>query len=138
MVYDVKPDLRRKARLVVGGYLTPTPIRIVYSSVVSLRGLQISLFLAELNKLEAWATGVGNSYLEAYTGEKLYIVAGVEFRQREGHTLVITKSLYGLKSSGLRWWERLSAILNELSYTVSKAEDDIWMRDKIDHYDYVV
>ena len=72
MVYDVKPDLRRKARLVAGGHLTPTPIHSVYSSVVSLRGLKISLFLAELNKLEAWATDVGNAYLEAYTEEKLY------------------------------------------------------------------
>ena len=106
--------------------------------MVSLRGLKISLFLAELNKLEAWATDVGNAYVEAYTEEKLYIVAGPEFRQREGHTLVITKSLYGLKSSGLRWWESLSAILNELGFTASKAEDDIWMRDKIDHYEYVV
>ena len=33
MVYDVKPDLRRKARLVAGGHLTPTPIHSVYSSV---------------------------------------------------------------------------------------------------------
>ena len=138
MVYDVKPDLRRKARLVAGGHLTPTPIHSVYSSVVSLRGLKISLFLAELNKLEAWATDVGNAYLEAYTEEKLYIVAGPEFRVREGHTLVITKALYGLKSSGLRWWERLSEILNDLGFTASKAEDDIWMRDKRSHYEYIV
>ena len=138
MVYDVKPDLRRKSRLVAGGHLTPTPIHSVYSSVVSLRGLKISLFLAELNKLEAWATDVGNAYLEAYTEEKLYIVAGPEFREREGHTLVITKALYGLKSSGLRWWERLSEILIELGFTASKAEDDIWMRDRRNHYEYIV
>ena len=138
MVYDVKPDLRRKARLVAGGHLTPTPIHSVYSSVVSLRGLKISLFLAELNKLEAWVTDVGNAYLEAYTEEKLYIVAGPEFREREGHTLVITKALYGLKSSGLRWWEKLSEILNDLGFTASRAEDDIWMRDKQSHYEYIV
>ena len=124
MVYDVKPDLRRKARLVAGGHLTPTPIHSVYSSVVSLRGLKISLFLAELNKLEAWATDVGNAYLEAYTEEKLYIVAGTEFREREGHTLVITKALYGLKSSGMRWWEKLSEILIELGFTPSKAASE--------------
>ena len=103
-----------------------------------MRGLKISLFLAELNKLEAWATDVGNAYLEAYTEEKLYIVAGPEFREREGHTLVITKALYGLKSSGLRWWEKLSEILNDLGFTASKAEDDIWMRDKQTHYEYIV
>ena len=31
------------------------------------------------------------------------------------------------------WCERLSKILNELSFSASKAEDDIWMRDKLDH-----
>ena len=103
MVYDIKPDLRRKARLVAGGHLASTLIHSVFSSAVSLRGLRISLFLAELDKLEAWATDVGNAYLEACTDEKLYIVAGPEFRQREGHTLGITKALYGLKSIGLRW-----------------------------------
>ena len=83
MVYDIKHDLRRKTRLIAGGHPTPTPISSVYSSMVSLRGLKISLFLAELNKLEAWATDVGNVCLEAYTDEKLYIVSGPEFRQRE-------------------------------------------------------
>ena len=51
-VYDVKYDGRHKARLVAGGHLTETPVESVYSSVVSLRGLCIALFLAELNRLE--------------------------------------------------------------------------------------
>lgn len=36
MIYDVKHDLRRKARLVADGHLTETPIESIYSSVVSL------------------------------------------------------------------------------------------------------
>ena len=52
MVYDVKHNGRRKARLVAGGHLTGTPLESVYSSVVSLRGLRLVIFLAELNKLE--------------------------------------------------------------------------------------
>ena len=32
----------------------------------------------------------------------------------------------------------MSEILNELGFTASKAEDDIWMRDKLDHYEYIV
>ena len=46
-VYDVKHDGRHKARLVAGGHLTDPPTESVYSSVVSLRGLRIILFLAE-------------------------------------------------------------------------------------------
>ena len=78
IVYDVKHDLRRRARLVANGNMTPTPISSVYSSVVSLQGLRICLFLGELNGLEAWSTDIGNAYLEAYTEEMVYIVAGKE------------------------------------------------------------
>jgi hypothetical protein len=79
IVYDIKVTLQRKARLVADGQLTDTPVDSVYSSVVSLRGLKIALFLAELNQLEAWCTDVGNAYLEAYTDEKVFIIAGNEF-----------------------------------------------------------
>ena len=136
-VYDVKPTLKRKARLVADGHLTDTPIDSVYSSVVSIRGLKICLFLAELNKLESWCTDVGNAYLEAYTEEKLFIIAGPEFGDLQGHTLIISRALYGLKSSGLRWWERFSDVLTDMGFVPSKAEDDIWMRDKKDHYEYI-
>ena len=88
--------------------------------------------------MEAWSTDVGNAYLEAYTTEKLFIVAGPEFRERQGHTLIISRALYGLKSSGKRWWERLSDILIEMGFFPSKAEDDIWMKDHGDHYEYIV
>jgi hypothetical protein len=48
------------------------------------------VFLAELNGLETWATDIGtNAYLEVETLESCFIVAGPEFGEREGHTLVI-------------------------------------------------
>jgi hypothetical protein len=61
-------------------------------------------FLSELNGMELWATDIGNAYLEAYTAEKLYIVAGPEFGELKGHMglLIISKALYGLRTSGLR------------------------------------
>lgn len=136
-VYDVKPDLRRKARLVADGHLTEIPISSVYSSVVSLKGLKITIFIAELNQLETWCTDVGNAYLEAFTDEMVYIIADAAFRDRAGHTLVIIKALYGLKSSGKRWWERCSEILNDMGFQPSKAEDDIWMKDMGDHHEYL-
>jgi hypothetical protein len=65
LVYDVKHDVRRKARLVADGHLTDIPLDSVYSGVMSLRGFRLILFLAELNNLQQWATDMGNSYLEA-------------------------------------------------------------------------
>ena len=48
-VYDVKHDGQHKARLVAGGHRTSTPVDSVYSGVVSLAGIRIVTFLAELN-----------------------------------------------------------------------------------------
>ena len=95
-VYDVKHDGRHKARLVAGGHLTETPVGSVYSSVVSLKGLRLVTFLAELNGLLLWSTDIGNAYLEATTKEKVCIIAGPEFGPMEGHLLLIHKALYGL------------------------------------------
>jgi hypothetical protein len=111
LVFDCKHDGRHKARMVADGHLTEIPIESVYSGVVSLRGLRTLVFLAELNGLETWATDIGNAYLEAETKERVYIHAGPEFGDREGHTLVIFKALYGLRTSGLRWHERFADCL---------------------------
>lgn len=119
LVYVVKHDGRHKARLVAGGHLTETPIDSVYSSVVSLRGTRLLTFVAELNGMETWCTDIGNAYLESYTKEKVYIIAGPEFGDREGHTLIIIKAVYGLKSSGLRWWERWADVLRGMGYCIS-------------------
>jgi hypothetical protein len=137
LVYDVKHDGRHKARCVADGHLTDVPIDSVYSGVVSLRGIRMLIFLAELNQLETWATDIGNAYLEAETSEKLYIIAGPEFGIREGHTLVIFKALYGLRTSGLRWHERLSIVLRSLGFEPCKAEPDIWLRRDGDVYEYI-
>ena len=136
-VYACKHDGRHKARLVAGGHLTDTPIDSVYSSVVSLRGIRILAFIAELQGSEFWGTDIGNAYLESYTQEKVYIRAGPEFRERHGHILIISRALYGLKSSGLRWHERLADVLRSMGFYASKAERDIWMRDMGDHYEYI-
>ena len=136
-VYAAKHDGRHKSRLVAGGHLTETPIDSVYSSVVSLKGIRILTFLAELNDCETWATDIGNAYLESFTQEKVYIKAGPEFGERAGHILVIVRALYGLKSSGLRWSERFADVLRSMGFFPSKAERDIWMRAKGDHYEYI-
>jgi hypothetical protein len=137
LVFAVKHDGRHKARLVADGHLTDVPVESVYSGVVSLRGFRLVLFLAELNKLETWATDIGNAYLEAETAEKIYIEAGAEFGDLYGHYLIIRKALYGLRSSGARWHDKLSDCLRDLGFQPCKAEPDIWLRRNIDIYEYV-
>jgi len=138
MVHAAKHDGRHKARLVAGGHLSETPIDSVYSSVVSLRGVRLLAFIGELNGLKIWSTDIGHAYLETYTKEKVYIIAGPEFGDREGHVLIISKAPYGLYSSGLRWSERLADVLREMGYFTSHCEKDIWMGNKGYHYKYIV
>jgi hypothetical protein len=119
------------------GWLPTVTSRIFLWRACTLRGLRIITFLSELNGLDLWATDIGNSYLEAFTMERNYIVAGPEFGQLEGHYLIIVKALYGLGTSGLRWHERFANCLRNEGFSPCKAEPDIWMRLNGDLYEYV-
>jgi Reverse transcriptase (RNA-dependent DNA polymerase) len=134
---NIVADIRHTARFVADGHLTDIPLDSVYASVVSLQGFQLILFLAEVNGLQLWATDIGNSYIEAYMSGKVYIVAGPEFGEKEGHILVISKALYGLRSSGARWHDRFTDCIRELGFFPCKSEPDIWMRKKNNQYEYI-
>jgi hypothetical protein len=123
---------------VADGQLTEKPIETIYSGVASIRSICLVVFLAVLNDLSIWGADIGNAYLEAITNEYLYIIAGPEFGPLEGHILIIFKALYGLRSSGARWHDRLFDILKELKFVSSKADPDVWMRKgKRDVYEYI-
>ena len=117
----VKHDGKLKARLVADGHLTKEP-------VVSLRSLRMVVFLTQLNDFEIWGAGVGNAYLEAYTDQNLCIIAGPEFKELQGHLLIMIKALHRTRSGGARWHDRLFDILQELKFKPSKADPDVWMR----------
>ena len=71
------------------------------------------IFLAELNQMEAWGTDISSTYLEVFTKEKLFVKAGPEFIDQEGHILLVEKALYGLLTSGVWWNERLADCLRQ-------------------------
>ena len=117
----VKHDEKFKATLVADGHLTKEP-------VVSLRSLRMVVFLSQLNDFEIWGADVGNAYLEAYTDQKLCIIVGPEFKELQGHLLIMIKTLHGTHSGGASWHDRLFDILQELKFKPSKADPDVWMR----------
>ena len=137
LVFDVKHCGKRKARYVAGGHLTSVPNSSVYSGVASQQGQRLVVFIAERNDLTLWGADVGNAYLEAFTEEKLVFIGGPEMGDLEGHLFVIVRALYGLRTSGVRWHERLADVLREMGFFPCKAEADIWMRRLDDHYEYI-
>ena len=138
-MFAVKFDGRHIARLVADGHLTPEAAENIYSAVVSLRNLILVLFLSKLNNLDIWGADIGNAYLEAFTNEKLYIVAHPAFEELEGYILIFLKAIYGLKSSAKRWAEVIHSILKDIKFTTSKVDPCIWLRKApiLKCYDYI-
>ena len=136
-VFDIKPDLRHKARLVASGNMTPPSMGGTYSSVVSLRSMRLVLTLAELNGLNVMVGDISNAYLMAKTTEKVFFIAGPEFGELEGHVMIIVKALYGLRRSGAAYHAFFSDTMRSLGFTPCLADQDVWMRDAGDCWEYV-
>ena len=100
MIFDVKMDFNQKARFVAGGHMTEAPALLTYSSVVSCESIRIVFTVAALNNLGGLVADIGSAYLNADCCEKVYTIAGPEFGSNAGKHNVITRALYGLKSSG--------------------------------------
>ena len=131
LIFEVKFDLRRKARYVAGGHLTSVPSSMTYSSVVSRESVRIAFLVAALNGLEVWTADIQNAYLNAPTKERVWFKAGEEWGENEGRPVLIVRALYGLKSSGQAWRQFLAETLkNNLGFTSSLADPDVWYRAK--------
>ena len=76
-------------------------------------------------------------FLYGKTREKVYVIAGEEFGEHKGKQMLIDKGLYGLASSAARFHDKLSLTLRDMGFVPSKADYDLWMRKKDDHYEYI-
>ena len=86
------------------------------------------IFLGKLNNLDIWGADTGNASQEAFTDEKLYIVAGPEYQELEEYILIFLKALYGLKSSVKRWAEVICGILRDMKCLPTKSDPFIWLQ----------
>jgi Reverse transcriptase (RNA-dependent DNA polymerase) len=136
MIYDVKHDGRFRARLVAAGNMT-RPGCDAYSLVVSFRTLRLAMLIGELNSLKLMVGDVTSAYLMAMTKELIFFKAGPEFMEKEGHLMIVKKSLYGLRTSSKSWHDLLFDTLSDTGFRPSFADPDIWMRDAGQCYEYV-
>ncbi len=120
--------------------MTDPPLSITYSSVVARDSVRLAFLIAPLNDLDILAANIGNAYLNAPTRENVHTTCGIEFGINcQGCIAVITRALYGLKSSGAAWRAMFAGALQDLQYKFSLADPDGWLRPAIksgtgDHY----
>jgi hypothetical protein len=79
MIFDVKVDLTREARLVAGGHWMGPSSQATYSTVVSRDSIRIDFLIAALNDIEILSADIGNAHLNTPTKEQVHTMAGPEF-----------------------------------------------------------
>ena len=114
--------------MVAGGHRTVAPVALTCASIVSRDSIRICLTIAALNDLKVLSCDIQNAYLTAQCREKIWTRAGPEFGPDAGKIMLITRALYGLKSSGAAFRALLAEVLWYLSYMPSKADPDVYMR----------
>ena len=116
LIFDVKMDFTRKACFVADGSRMETPLSITYSSVVSRESVKLAFLIAALNELNIMSCDIGNAYLNAPCHEKIWFKAGRECESDMGKVMIITRALYGLKSSGASWRSMLSKNIKDMGF----------------------
>ena len=87
-----------------------------------------------MNNLEVCAADISTAFLYGNTKEKVYVIAGDEFGEHKVKRMLIDKGLYGLASSAARFHDNLSATLRKMGFTPSRADHNLLMRKRGDHY----
>ena len=99
--------------------------------------------IATLNDLDILSANIRNAYLNASTKDKVHTICGIEFGHNNiGRIAVISRALYGLKSSGAAWRTTLASTLNESGFKLTLVDPDVWMRpttkeDGTEYYEYI-
>ena len=144
MIFDIKMDFTRKARLVAGGHTTDPPATLTYASVVSRESVRIALTVAALNDLDVLACDITSAYLNAECKERIICKVGLEFgTERKGQYAILVRALYGLKSSANAWRSHLAQTMSDLLYVPCRADPDVWMKpgfkpDGTSYWQYVL
>jgi hypothetical protein len=106
IIFDMKQDLRQKARLVAGGHLLDPMDHSVYSSTV--KGISVKLLhvITHKTKLEDLCGNVSLAFVNACTLEKVYAMAGPEFgraqrKNRSGYPESFVGFMYQLPTMAL-------------------------------------
>ena len=139
MVYDVKPDLTYKSRLVCDGSRVDPRGLSTRSTIVKGVSVHLPEIIVDSHNLEVMTGDIGNDFIQAHTKDKIYIKCGPEFGDSARSIAIIVRALYGLTTSTEIFRTMLADFLRTLEFTPSRFDRDIWMRlrDEQTGYDYI-
>ena len=144
IIFDVKMDFTRKARWVLDGHKTPSPIGSTYAGVVSRETVRIAFTYAALNDLSVFAADIRNAYIQAPSSQRDFIICGEEFGlENVGKVALLHRALYGGKTAGRDFRNHLRTCMRHLDYVSCPADPDLWMRpatkeDGSQYYSYIL
>ena len=85
------------------------------------------MLLADINEMETWDTDIGNTYLQLKSLDKIFIISGTEFGDREGCIIIVSIALYGLRSYVILCNKRFSDCLRDTVFFSWDLEPGIEM-----------
>ena len=89
-----------KARFFASVHRTDPHASITYSRVISIDSVRLDFTITDINYIDIWAYGIGNTYLNEKLREKIWMKASTEFENDKGKVMIVIRAMYGLKSSG--------------------------------------
>ena len=143
LLFDVKQDGRRKARLVIGGHVVDPTGYDTYASNMKTISARLLMLIASTNKYQVLSGNIGNAYLWADGNMPIVTKLGPEFTLYNsdipvGSFASVEKALYGLPTSANRWHAMLSDTLRSMGFKPTRYDSDVWYRpDGNHHYEYI-
>eukprot|EP00957_Ditylum_brightwellii_P114233 8709096-Ditylum_brightwellii.AAC.1 len=89
MIFDIKHDLWRKARFVVGGHGIDYFDHTTYSSIIKDISVRLMMLVATKYWLGMISGNIGNAFCTATCAEKIWSVAGEQFGEKKGAIVVL-------------------------------------------------
>lgn len=139
MIFEVKQDGRKKARLTIGGHVVDAQGISTRSTVVKTISVRLIDLICHRDGLTLKHGDVGNAFITANCMEKIYSRATPEFGERSEAIVILNKALYGLRTSSRAFRNTFADFLRTMGFFPTRYDRDVWMRprDTLDGYDYI-
>lgn len=127
---------RYKARLVAKGFSQRPGLEFtqVFASTAKWAALRAILALAALEDLELYSLDISTAFLNGEMDHDVYMQQPEGFKEHfgRGYVLKLMKSLYGLKQAGRQWHKKLDSVLTDMSFSLVRCNNSIWVYRKDD------